>query len=105
MVSADQNPLVATDPSPPSATQMHRAYDSSSRTSRWYAMACAQPADGVYCEPTSPDIGSTIAPSRLGRLHTTPMSRPSLNPPDRPSGLARASSMLNPNESSSGRDR
>ena len=27
------------------------------------------------------------APFRLGRLQTTPMSRPSLNPPDRPSGL------------------
>ena len=49
--------------------------------------ACAQPAAGVYCEPTSPDIGSTIGPLRFGRLQTTPMSRPSLNPPARPSGL------------------
>ena len=56
-------------------------------------MACAHPAAGVYCEPTSPDIGSTIAPSSPGMLHTTPMSRPSLNPPARPSGLPSASSM------------
>jgi hypothetical protein len=51
----------------------------------------AHPTDGVYCEPTSPDIGNTIGPSFFGRLQTTPMSRPSLKPPDFLNGPAKAS--------------
>src|SRR5450759_2687206 len=106
MVNADQKPLVATEASPPSTTPMAPCHDASLSTSRWYSTDCAQPAAGVYCEPTSPDIGSTAQPpSARGRLQTTPMSRPSLNPPERPSGLPCASSRLRPSDSSSGRDR
>ena len=105
MVSEDQKPLVATEPSPPSTTVIAPLYDASPRTSRWYRIDCAQPAPGVYCDPTSPDIGKTIGPSFLARLQTTPMSRPSLKPPDRPSGLASASSIPRPSASRRGRER
>ena len=106
MVSADQKPLVATDASPPSTTPMAPCHDESPRISRWYTIDCAQPAVGVYCEPTSPDMGSTAQPPLArGRLQTTPMSRPSLKPPERPSGLPWASSRLSPSDSRSGRDR
>src|SRR5436190_1727021 len=105
IVSADQKPLVATEPSPPSTTAIAPSHERSPRTVLWYAMLCAQPAHGVYCEPTSPDIGSTIGPFAFGRLQTTPMSRPSLKPPERPSGLAKASSMVSPRDRSRGRDR
>src|SRR5689334_14598790 len=96
IVSADQKPLVATEASPPNTTAILPRYSASLSTSRWYRIDCAHPADGVYCDPTSPDIGSTIGPSLLGRLHTTPMSRPSLKPPARPNGLPRASSNVSP---------
>ena len=31
-------------------------------------IACAQPTDGVYCEPTSPDIGRTIGRFRAREI-------------------------------------
>jgi hypothetical protein len=49
--------------------------------------------------------GQHLGPGAAGRLHTTPMSRPSLKPPERPSGLASASSAERPSERSSGRER
>ena len=33
-------------------------------------IACAQPAAGLYCAPTSPDVGSTVALPREGMLCT-----------------------------------
>ncbi len=68
-------------------------------------MPCAHPTAGVYWEPTSPDMGSTMGPSAFGRLHTTPMSRPLLKPPDFPMGAANASSSERPSVRSIGRDR
>ena len=65
-MSAAQNPLVATDASPPSATPMAPAKVGSFSTVRRYATACAWPAAGVYCVPTPPHIGSAVAPSGFG---------------------------------------
>ena len=48
---------------------------------------------------------SFTGPGVLGRLQTTPMSRPSLKPPDLPIDPAKASSIERPNVSSSGRER
>src|SRR5438046_153262 len=96
MVRLDQKPFVATEPSPPRTTAIALPYEESLSTWRWYKIAWAQPADGVYCEPTSPPIGRTVGPPREGRLQTTPMSRPSLNPPDFARGAASASSSVSP---------
>jgi hypothetical protein len=50
-------------------------------------------------------MGITTGQLACGRLQTTPMSRPSLKPPDLPNGDAKPSSMVRPSERRSGRDR
>src|ERR1043165_8401316 len=105
MVRALQKPLVATDASPPNTQAMAPFQAAAPRTSRAWVIAWAHPAAGVYWEPASPHMGSTTGPGSLGRLQTTPMSRPSLNPPDFPIGPAKASAIERPSHRTSGRER
>ena len=67
-------------------------------------IACAQPARRrVLRADVAGHRQHDGAVASFGRLHTTPMSRPSLKPPARPSGLPSASSIERPSVSSSGR--
>ncbi len=105
MLSEAQKPLVDVEASPPWATAMQPATESSPNTRARYTSDWAQPVAGVYCVPTPPQAGSRLGPSRFGKLITTPTSRP----PDMPSARimvdASASSADRPSASASGRER